>query len=194
MNHRYLGFLVLALGNVIVGIGLFHPDPPQFAEAWIGVGSVYLVSGLLLGAFRSLAPLDRLTFRYVGFVAASSMLVSVGIQMWRIQKSATGLTFQELEFLIVWPFYILIPFALAMMLLARAARKKRTSIALIAGILPFVFFLAASRYAATFGFAFGWPFFYYSGLLLIGVVTGLPLFFYTRKLRANSLRAKHFRK
>lgn len=177
------GRLSIAIGAIILSVGLFWPSPEHGYATWIGASIPYLTIGIAIEFYRD-RWLRKPRSRYA--VTGIAVLLIVAIRVLYIASASDpSRTLSTIlwTYHSVWNFQILMPFAIVMAVLVRSERNRRRKYLFI--VLSMVPFVAAISRGIIRGAGFG-PAFTSIYFVVIGIIGGalsLPLLLTVSKLQ-----------
>ncbi|SDM02204.1 hypothetical protein SAMN04487949_0533 [Halogranum gelatinilyticum] len=182
MTPRQRSVLLITIGAVLALSAVALPNQlPVQPHTWLGFASVYLVTGLLIEALRTVRTPNSADFRTTIAVALVAVAFPVVLQVWPLHTNPLR-SLSDLP-TVARSFQLLVPYAMALSTPLGAATTGRRRAGVAGAILvPFVLAtLVGIAEGGDFGpiFAVGYHLFF----LVVALVAGLPLFLYGRTLR-----------
>lgn len=162
----------------ILGPVLF--ELPHEPTTWIGLGAVYIVCGIVGWKRRRDGVQTPFTVRTALFVAASAVSIPLMLRVWSLLSAQPGLTLGEIAWVFT-EFQVLVPLFAASMLVLGVASGRWKILFVVILFVTYVWWTVSGIEA---GVGFG-PFFvvlFNAAIFLVGIVIGLPLYFYGRWL------------
>ncbi|WP_336003239.1 hypothetical protein [Halorientalis halophila] len=180
MSDRPVTVAVFAFGIAVGLVGVVHPNPPQHATLWIGIGAVYATAAAAFGLYRELTDERSIPFAFSIAVAIASVLLTVCLRLIDVKTARPNEPIIDLTF-VLWRPLVLVPFTIAFLSpLGIATNQNERRLVAIALMLPFG--IAAGRWILR-GVPWGSMFaVYYFGFLFLGsIVAGVPMYLYASR-------------
>ncbi|WP_336001337.1 hypothetical protein [Halorientalis halophila] len=176
--------VVFGLGTVLIVISVAFPEAVGWETIWMGIGGVYATTAVLFKLYERYGEAASIPFTYSLFVAIASILVAYGLQAtgW----IARGHAKMSLESFL-WPPHLMIPFGIAF--LAPYAISEREKERKMTEVLVGIFLVIAINvqlYRAIDDWIAPWlAIIYIPILFLVGLVAGIPMYWYCWVLDAE---------
>lgn len=182
LSSRQLTVIILGIG-VTGSLAALLPTPLHVPVTWLGLAAVYLGTAILHGGPQLYGSGRAVSLLYSVAVAVLVTLVPVVLGAWHVQTVRPELAITDMGF-ILHGSQVVLPFIVAFMAPLGLARTRNWQVVVLAVILAPVVGLTVMGLTSGWGFGPGFVVLDYAFLILIGGITGLPLYLYGRTLYA----------